>query len=176
MKGTRIQRSDTMRTPDLNWLKDSRIFQVNRLQAYSDHKYTIGKDKKPSSFSLNGTWKFNQSKNYDTCFKFFYNTELVGEGKKYDLPTTWEEFWALGDQAKQDGISLFTYPLIKYSISVWLSSKPLFFLSIISYTFIFLLLSFHHLSAFPVKPVFLSCPTLALFYIFWPKSFWQQIP
>lgn len=76
MKGTRIQRSDTMRTPDLNWLKDSRIFQVNRLQAYSDHKYTIGKDKKPSSFSLNGTWKFNQSKNYDTCFKFFYNTEF----------------------------------------------------------------------------------------------------
>ena len=65
-----------MRTPDLNWLKDSRIFQVNRLQAYSDHKYTIGKDKKPSSFSLNGTWKFNQSKNYDTCFKFFYNTEF----------------------------------------------------------------------------------------------------
>lgn len=76
MKGTRIQRSDTMRTPDLNWLKDSRIFQVNRLQAYSDHKYTIGKGKKPSSFSLNGTWKFNQSKNYDTCFKFFYNTEF----------------------------------------------------------------------------------------------------
>lgn len=65
-----------MRTPDLNWLKDSRIFQVNRLQAYSDHKYTIGKDKKPSSFSLNGTWKFNQSKNYDTSFKFFYNTEF----------------------------------------------------------------------------------------------------
>ena len=51
-----------MRTPDLNWLKDSRIFQVNRLQAYSDHIYTIGKDKKPSSFSLNGTWKFNQPK------------------------------------------------------------------------------------------------------------------
>ena len=36
----------------------------------------IGKDKKPSSFSLNGTWKFNQSKNFDTCFKFFYNTEF----------------------------------------------------------------------------------------------------
>ena len=65
-----------MRTPDLNWLKDSLNFQVNRLQAYSDHKYTIGKDKKPSSFSLNGTWKFNQSKNFDTCFKFFYNTEF----------------------------------------------------------------------------------------------------
>ena len=65
-----------MRTPDLNWIKDPRVFQVNRLQAYSDHIYTIGKDKKPSSFSLNGTWKFNLSKNYDSCFKFFYNTEF----------------------------------------------------------------------------------------------------
>ena len=65
-----------MRTPDLNWLKDSRVFQVNRLQAYSDHIYTIGKDKQPSSFSLNGTWKFNVSKNYDSTFKFFYNTEF----------------------------------------------------------------------------------------------------
>lgn len=37
---------------------------------------------------------------------FFYNTELVGEGKKYELPTTWEEFWALGDQAKKDGFTM----------------------------------------------------------------------
>ena len=65
-----------MRTPDLNWIKDPRVFQVNRLHAYSDHIYTIGKDKKPSSISLNGTWKFNLSKNYDSCFKFFYNTEF----------------------------------------------------------------------------------------------------
>lgn len=45
---------------------------------------------------------------------FFYNTELIGEGKKYALPTTWSEFWALGDQAKADGISLFTYPTAGY--------------------------------------------------------------
>lgn len=51
-----------MRTPDLMGQKDSRVFQVNRLQAYSDHIYTIEKDKQPSSFSLNGTWKFNVSK------------------------------------------------------------------------------------------------------------------
>lgn len=65
-----------MRTPDLNWLKDPRIFQVNRLQAFSDHLYTLGKEKKPSSFSLNGTWKFEICKNYDSCFKFFYNTQF----------------------------------------------------------------------------------------------------
>ena len=76
MKVTNIRGVIHMRTPDLNWLKDSRVFQVNRLQAYSDHIYTIGKDKQPSSFSLNGTWKFNVSKNYDSTFKFFYNTEF----------------------------------------------------------------------------------------------------
>ena len=76
MKVTNIRGVIHMRTPDLNWLKDSRVFQVNRLQAYSDHIYTIGKDRQPSSFSLNGTWKFNVSKNYDSTFKFFYNTEF----------------------------------------------------------------------------------------------------
>lgn len=44
----------------------------------------------------------------------WYNKDLVGEGKKYALPTTWDEFFALGDQAKADGISLFTYPQSGY--------------------------------------------------------------
>ena len=34
--------------------------------------------------------------------------------KKYDLPTTWDEFFALGDKAKADGIALFTYPQSGY--------------------------------------------------------------
>lgn len=45
---------------------------------------------------------------------FFYNTELIGEGKKYALPETWDDFWALGEQAKADGITLFTYPVKGY--------------------------------------------------------------
>ena len=45
---------------------------------------------------------------------FFYNTNLIGEGKKYALPTTWDEMWALGEQAKADGTSLFTYPTQGY--------------------------------------------------------------
>lgn len=45
---------------------------------------------------------------------FWYNADLVGEGKKYELPTTWDEFFALGDQAKADGIALFTYPTNGY--------------------------------------------------------------
>ena len=44
-----------------------------------------------------------------------YNKDLFeGANKKYDLPTTWDEFFALGDKAKADGISLFTYPQSGY--------------------------------------------------------------
>ena len=45
---------------------------------------------------------------------FWYNKNLIGEGKKYELPTTWDEFFALGDQAKEDGIALFTFPQSGY--------------------------------------------------------------
>lgn len=45
---------------------------------------------------------------------FYYNTELIGEGKKYALPETWDDMWALGEKAKADGISLFTYPVKGY--------------------------------------------------------------
>lgn len=41
---------------------------------------------------------------------FWYNATLVGEGKEYAVPTTWDEFFELGQQAKADGRSLFTYP------------------------------------------------------------------
>lgn len=43
----------------------------------------------------------------------WYNKDMFGEGK-YTLPTTWDEFFALGEQAKADGISLFTYPQSGY--------------------------------------------------------------
>lgn len=41
---------------------------------------------------------------------FWYNATLVGEGKEYALPTTWDEMFELGKQAKADGRALFTYP------------------------------------------------------------------
>lgn len=45
---------------------------------------------------------------------FFYNTELIGEGKEYEMPTTWDEMFALGDQAREDGRYLFTFPTSGY--------------------------------------------------------------
>ena len=49
---------------------------------------------------------------YSPC-GLFYNADLFGEGK-YALPQTWEEFFALGETAKDDGIALFTYPTAGY--------------------------------------------------------------
>ena len=45
---------------------------------------------------------------------FWYNATLVGEGKQYEIPTTWDEFFALGEQAKKDGHALFTFPTTEY--------------------------------------------------------------
>lgn len=50
--------------------------------------------------------------NYGPC-GLFYNAGLL-EAKGWTLPTTWDEMWALGDKAKAEGISLFTYPTTGY--------------------------------------------------------------
>lgn len=47
----------------------------------------------------------------------FYNKGLFEE-KGYEVPKTWDEFFALGDKAKADGISLFAYPTAGYFDSV----------------------------------------------------------
>lgn len=43
----------------------------------------------------------------------FYNAGLF-EQKGWKVPTTWDEMWALGDKAKAEGISLFSYPTTGY--------------------------------------------------------------
>lgn len=49
---------------------------------------------------------------YSPC-GLFYNAGLFKE-KGWDVPTTWDEMWALGDTAAADGIALFTYPTTGY--------------------------------------------------------------
>ena len=45
----------------------------------------------------------------------YYNANLVGEGKKYEIPQTWDDMFKLGDQLKEEGkISLFTYAQAGY--------------------------------------------------------------
>ena len=43
----------------------------------------------------------------------FYNANLFEE-KGWTVPETWDEMWELGDKAKKEGISLFTYPTTGY--------------------------------------------------------------
>ena len=49
---------------------------------------------------------------YSPC-GLFYNAKLF-EDKGWEIPTTWDEMWALGDVAAAEGISLFTYPTAGY--------------------------------------------------------------
>ncbi len=49
---------------------------------------------------------------YSPC-GLFYNEKLFA-AKGWKVPTTWDEMWALGDKAKAEGISLFTYPTAGY--------------------------------------------------------------
>lgn len=49
---------------------------------------------------------------YSPC-GLFYNAGLFKE-KGWEVPTTWEEMWALGDTAAAEGIALFTYPTTGY--------------------------------------------------------------
>ncbi|MGM9538801.1 MAG: carbohydrate ABC transporter substrate-binding protein [Candidatus Onthomonas sp.] len=49
---------------------------------------------------------------YSPC-GLFYNAGLFAE-KGWEVPTTWDEMWALGDKAQEEGIYLFTYPTTGY--------------------------------------------------------------
>lgn len=54
---------------------------------------------------------------YDPC-GLFYNAGLFAE-KGWAVPTSWDEMWALGDQAAAEGISLFSYPTAGYFDAVF---------------------------------------------------------
>lgn len=49
---------------------------------------------------------------YSPC-GLFYNAGLFAE-KGWDIPTTWDEMWELGETAKAENIALFTYPTTGY--------------------------------------------------------------
>lgn len=50
--------------------------------------------------------------NYGPC-GLYYNAGLFKE-KGWKVPTTWDEMFKLGDEAKKEGIALFTYPTTGY--------------------------------------------------------------
>lgn len=79
---------------------------------------TVG-DKIIEGFTeTNATNPYNDGKTYlmpmfySPC-GLFYSANLFEE-KGWTVPTTWDEMWELGDKAKEEGISLFTYPTTGY--------------------------------------------------------------
>jgi len=62
---------------DYKIVKDPRIFQENRIDPHSDHEYYDSEaygygDRSNFKYLLNGIWKFEYAKNYDSCDKDFY--------------------------------------------------------------------------------------------------------
>ena len=49
----------------------------------------------------------------NTMYGIYYNKTLMEE-KGWEVPTTWDEMWELGDKAKEEDIYLFTYPTTGY--------------------------------------------------------------
>lgn len=63
-------------------------------------------------------YKDNKSKFYAPVFPgtlgLVYNKNLVGEGKDFSIPKTWDQLFAQADKAKEKGVSLFIYPAPGY--------------------------------------------------------------
>ena len=67
--------------PSLDWLSDTSVFAVNRIEAHSDHKYYLTKEEELSGEmdlrqSLNGNWKFSFAVNPSSRIKTFYEPEF----------------------------------------------------------------------------------------------------
>ncbi len=73
-------------TPSLEWLTDTSVFAVNRLKAYSDHKYYATAEQAEQRgaldwrHSLNGTWKFNYAVNPASRPQNFYENGFACAG------------------------------------------------------------------------------------------------
>ena len=68
----------------LEWLTDPEVFQVNRCEAHSDHKFYLNREelKKGKSRlvqSLNGTWKFQYAVNPSGRAADFYEEQVSAE-------------------------------------------------------------------------------------------------
>lgn len=69
---------------NLSYLENPEIFNINRLEATSDHKYYKNVDEVKrgiSSFKyyLNGSWKFNYSRNLNDIISNFYEEDYSVE-------------------------------------------------------------------------------------------------
>ena len=71
--------------PNLQWLEDPTVFEVNRMKAHSNHFYYVSQEEKEEKNmslrqSLNGKWRFAYAENPSMRVKDFYKTDFDCSG------------------------------------------------------------------------------------------------
>ncbi|MDR2888936.1 MAG: carbohydrate ABC transporter substrate-binding protein [Lachnospiraceae bacterium] len=108
-----------------SFIKDQAMVDLTDLMAMTvpGESVTVGEKIIPGFLDSNATNPYPDGKTYMTPTFFdpcglFYNAALFEE-KGWTVPTTWDEMWALGDLAQEEGIYLFAYPTAGYFDAVF---------------------------------------------------------
>lgn len=101
-------------------LKDNAIADITDVLSMTvpGEDVTVGEKIIPGFTDTLVTNPYNDGKTYLAPMFYspcglWYDAGLF-ETKGWELPETWDDMWALGDQVKAEGISLFTYPVAGY--------------------------------------------------------------
>ncbi len=101
-------------------LKDKAIADITDVLSMKvpGEDVTVGEKIVPGFVDTLVTNPYNDGKTYLAPMFYspcglWYDAGLF-ESKGWELPETWDDMWALGDKAKAEGISLFTYPVAGY--------------------------------------------------------------
>ena len=102
------------------FIKDNLILDITDVLSMTvPGEETVVSDKIAGGFTETSlTNPYNDGKTYLAPMFYspcglFYNAGLLEE-KGWEVPTTWDEMWELGDKALEEGIYLFTYPTTGY--------------------------------------------------------------
>ncbi|MBU9726400.1 carbohydrate ABC transporter substrate-binding protein [Diplocloster modestus] len=102
------------------FIKDNNIVEMTDVLAMTvpGEDVTVGEKILPGFVDNSITNPYGDGKTYLMPMFYgpcglFYDAGLF-EAKGWTVPTTWDEMWELGDKAKAEGISLFTYPTAGY--------------------------------------------------------------
>lgn len=102
------------------FIKDNAVEELTDLLAMTvpGEDITVGDKIIPGFLDTSFTNPYTDGKTYLAPMYYspcglFYNAGLFAE-KGWDLPQTWDDMWALGDMAAEEGIALFAYPTTGY--------------------------------------------------------------
>lgn len=101
-------------------LKDNAILDITDVLSMMvpGEDVTVGEKIIPGFTDTLVTNPYNDGKTYLAPMFYspcglWYDANLL-ETKGWEVPQTWDQMWELGDKAKAEGISLFTYPVAGY--------------------------------------------------------------